>query len=95
MSFDKQEAFMAAYRKWIALCESDQFVSYVDWPENSSSSSIMAGCCTVEVSPKQVHESASWFGLRAKHIVDLNYRLLKQRELEQQGITAKWSTHPK
>jgi gamma-butyrobetaine dioxygenase len=33
--FDKQEAFLAAYRKWIELCESERFVTYVDWPENS------------------------------------------------------------
>ncbi len=93
VSFDKQEAFMAAYRKWIALCESDQFVSYVDWPENSliivNNGWVLHGRGVPKAGSR---ERVMVWGYVQKHIVDLNYRLLKQRELEQQGITAKWST---
>ena len=33
------------------------------------------------------------WGYMQKHIADLNYRLLKQRDLEQRrGVDAKWST---
>lgn len=34
--FHKFDAFMKAYRLWMNLCESDQFITHFDWPEGSA-----------------------------------------------------------
>ena len=91
--FDKQDAFMAAYRKWIDLCEDERFAAYVDWPENSlivlNNAWVMHGR---GIPKPDSGERVMVWGYVQKHIIDLNYRLLKQRELEQHGIDGKWSS---
>jgi len=90
--FKKQDAFMAAYRKWIHLCESEEFVSYVEWPENSllvlNNDWVMHG----RGIPQSETERIMVWGYIQKHIADCNYRLLKQRELEAKGVDGRWSS---
>ena len=92
--FEDQDAFFAAYRKWISLCESERFTSFVDWPENSliilNNGWVLHGR---GIPKPDSGERAMVWGYVQKSIVDLNYRLLKQRELEQRHqIDPRWST---
>ena len=56
------DAFLAAYRKWISLCESDRFVSYLDWPENSLLILNNGFVLTAAASPRNLPLSGSWSG---------------------------------
>jgi alpha-ketoglutarate-dependent taurine dioxygenase len=80
--YDKQDGFLAAYRKWIEMIESDRFVAYVDWPQDSmlivNNHWVMHG----RGIPQSADERVMVWGYMQKHIVDLSYRLLRQRELK-------------
>ena len=75
---------MAAYRKWIDLCEDERFAAYVDWPENSlivlNNAWVMHGR---GIPKPDSGERVMVWGYVQKHIIDLNYRLLKQRDDQQ------------
>jgi len=91
--YEKQDGFLDAYRKWIELTESERFVAYVDWPEDSmlivNNSWVLHG----RGIPQSKEERVMVWGYMQKHIVDLSYRLLIQRELQSvHGVPGQFSS---
>uniref|UniRef100_A0A7S2GXY1 TauD/TfdA-like domain-containing protein n=1 Tax=Octactis speculum TaxID=3111310 RepID=A0A7S2GXY1_9STRA len=91
--FEDYEDFMVAYSKWMDLIEDDRFVCHFDWPENSvivtNNWYVLHGRATKPVDKERI---MVW-GYIQKHIADLRYRLLKQRELETKtGLSSDWTT---
>ena len=93
--FELQVEWFAAYRKWISLCESEKFVTYVDWPEDSmmilNNAWILHGR-EINAARLKMDRLMVW-GYVEKHILDNQYRLLKQEELlREAGVKGEWTS---
>ena len=91
--YDVYHDVMAAYTRWLGLLEDKRFVVPVEWPEHS---------CIVINNHRVMHTRASppidgkerimvW-AYAQKHITELRYRLLKQQEVEREGVSDAWTT---
>ena len=94
LPFEIYEPYMNAYKKWVALLEEDRFKCKFDWPEHSmvvmNNHRVLHGRAEV---PPGVKRSMV-FAYVMKTVYENRYRLLKQRQAEQNSpeMNHKWLT---
>lgn len=80
LPYDVFHEFMAAYKSWMTLCESEQFMTYFDWPEGSvvvtNNWRVLHGRATI---PRGMPRTMCT-GYLNKAIVENRYRLLQQEQ---------------
>jgi len=94
LPFEIYEPYMNAYKRWVALLEEDRFKCKFDWPEHSmvvmNNHRVLHGRAEV---PPGVKRSMV-FAYVMKTVYENRYRLLKQRQAEQNNheMNHKWLT---
>ena len=92
LPYDAFGPVMRAYEKWLRLVEDPRFVVPVEWPEHScivlNNHRVLHGRAT---KPQGTERVMVW-AYALKHITELRYRLLKQRQLERGGLSDEWTT---
>ena len=93
LPYDLFQPVMNAYTKWMRLVEDPRFVIPLEWPEHSiilvNNHRVLHGRAS---RPADGTERVMVWAYALKHITELRYRLLKQREIERTGVSDDWTT---
>merc|ERR1719326_1280296 len=93
LPFDAFHPVMDAYTTWLRLIEDERFVVPLEWPEHScivlNNHRVLHGRAT---KPLDGTERVMVWAYALKHVTELRYRLLKQRQLERSGVSDAWTT---
>jgi alpha-ketoglutarate-dependent taurine dioxygenase len=92
IDFESFEGYMAAYQKWMAMVEDPKYVIETDWSEHKvlvyNNWRVLHG----RGIPTDAKERVVAGGYLQKHLAEMRYRLLKQREIELKGLSGCWTT---
>jgi alpha-ketoglutarate-dependent taurine dioxygenase len=91
IDFEVFEEYMAAYSKFMDMVEDPKYCIQVSWPEHAvivyNNWRVLHG----RGIPTDQKERVVAGGYLQKHLAEMRYRLLKQRELEMSGLGAGWT----
>mmetsp|Transcript_46159 Transcript_46159/g.128625 ORF Transcript_46159/g.128625 Transcript_46159/m.128625 type:complete len:813 (+) Transcript_46159:2472-4910(+) len=93
LPYEQYQPAMEAYTKWLRLIEDERFVKHVPWPEHSvivcNNHRVLHGRAS---QPTDGTERCMVWAYAHKHVIDCRYRLLRQRQVENQGVSDEWTT---
>jgi alpha-ketoglutarate-dependent taurine dioxygenase len=92
IDFEVFDDYMTAYKKFMAMVEDPKYCIEVPWPEHGvivyNNWRVLHG----RGIPTDQKERVVAGGYLQKHIAEMRYRLLKQREIELKGLSGCWTT---